>query len=452
MSNKIEASAQPFKPARIEPLTSVEVANIATALQSLVGAQIQDCLQTTSEFGLAFHHERETLWLWLDLNPSRPLVVRIHGRAPSRKKVTRPLLLFVKAHVLGRRLESVRAELSRGRILILTFHRSAAEETTGPCEIEARLYPHGQNIIVRDGPKSVAWTKPKEVPPPLLSNVDVGSGRTWEEVEETWRRLQDAKPERAQGSREGADVLAKEWKRAVSKKEKALVRMREELKEKTSHVYSHVGEWLKINGDLFAAGRVPDEWRDFIDTDQTLAWNIENSFRRAKENLRKAEGTKTRIAQVEKELGDLKAQGPLGHFKKAENEAKNIKQNLLVKAEARGRRMAVTKDLEAYIGKSARDNLALLRRAQPFDFWLHLRDYPGSHAILRRTRGRTVTESEFMEVGKWVVEQSVGKRAHELKGEQFDMLIVECRYVRPIKGDKLGRVNYTNDRVLRVRF
>ena len=126
--------------------------------------------------------------------------------------------------------------------------------------------------------------------------------------------------------------------------------------------------------------------------------------------------------------------------------------NFLVKAEAKGRRHKIGDDLEVYVGKSAADNLAILRRAQPFDYWLHLRERPGSHAILRRTRGRTVSDAELIEAGRWVIEQSTGQRVRELKGERFDLLIVECRFVRPIKGDRLGRVNYSNDRVIHIKL
>jgi hypothetical protein len=71
---------------------------------------------------------------------------------------------------------------------------------------------------------------------------------------------------------------------------------------------------------------------------------------------------------------------------------------------------------------------------------------------MRRARSRQVTDQEFLEAGRWVVEQSLGRRANELHGERHDLLIVECRYVRPIKGDRLGRVHYTHDRVLTIRF
>jgi len=435
---------------RFPSLSLAEIELIAAELNALSGARLQDVFQTKTEIGLEFYHNRETIWLWLDLDPLRPMIVRLNAVPPRRQKVVRPLALFLRSRFVGRRLASAHVDRERGRILILNFHRAPDEEEQGACELEIRLFPHGQNVIARDGNKSVAELKPKEIPAAGLTDIDLPPPRSWPEIEELWRSHRGliAKKEEPSKSKE---TLERDYKKAIEKKEKALERMREELAEKESSELFEVGEWLKINRTL----EVPEKWRRWIDPQKSLAWNIENCFQKAKENTRKAEGTRERIRQVEAELAALR-EGGIEGFAKAREAARTQKQalreNLLAKAEARGRRLKIADDLEAYIGKSAGDNLALLRRAQPFDYWLHLRDHPGSHAILRRTRGRIVSDDEFRKAGIWVVEQSLGKRAHELKGERFDLLIVECRYVRPIKGDKLGRVHYTNDRVLNLKL
>ena len=440
--------AQPKGP--WEPLNITEIEAIANELEAFSGARLQDVFQTKTEMGLEFYHDRRTLWLWVDLDPVRPMVVRLDHVPPRRKKEVRPLTLFLRSRFVGRRMKSVRADRERGRILIMSFHRSTDEEEQGECELEIRLFPHGQNVIARDGTKSVAELKPKELPPATLTDVNLPPPRAWSEIEEIWRsrRTSVAKTEDASKSKQS---LERDYQRAIEKKEKALERMREELVEKTSSPFSEIGEWLKVNGTL----EVPGEWRHLVDPKKSLSWNIEHCFQKAKENARKAEGTRERIRQVEAELAALREAGLEG-FLKARDGARTHKQalreSLLSQAEARGRRLKIADDLEVYVGKSAADNLALLRRAQPFDYWLHLRDQPGAHAILRRTRGRVVSDQEFRQAGVWVVEQSLNKRAHQLKGERFDLLIVECRYVRPIKGDKLGRVHYTNDRVLVLKF
>ena len=117
---------------RVAPLSLAEFSQIAIALQTLVGAQVQDCVQTPSELGLAFYHEREMLWLWFDLHPQRPMIIRFHGKPPGRKSFTRPLLLFIRSRFLGRRLESVRADITQGRVLVFSFHRGLDEGLKTP--------------------------------------------------------------------------------------------------------------------------------------------------------------------------------------------------------------------------------------------------------------------------------------------------------------------------------
>ena len=524
----------------MKSLSLPEIAQIAISSQDLVGAHIQDALQTPTELGLGFYFERESVWLWLDLNPQAPMLARFKGRAPKRKKVMRPLTLFLRSNFFGRRLASVRADLERGRILILSFSRSKEEEAEdpGPCEIEIRLFPRGQNVIARTGKRSVAEIKPKDLavagqttfgesflhkdeatvepefeasgesksnlkfnPKPSAksnssSQTSIDTIRTWDELSEAWLSEQkqpvtgqtsgqtsgaakssdrevldphslganlnsspNSNPNSSLGLSAGAQEAArilKDFERALQKKQKALERMHEEVQAKKSEAetFRQVGDQLKLQGTLEAPRTEPwvSLWSSHVDLKKSLSWNIENTFTKAKERRRKLSGTEERLRIVEKELSAIRDKGPTGFVKNREKSTREASANLLSKSDAKGRRLQLGEGLEVYIGKSAADNLALLRRAQSFDYWLHLRDQPGSHAIMRRGRNRTVTDQEFFEAGQWVIEQSLGSRAAQHKGERFDLLIVECRFVKPIKGDRLGRVNYSNDRVLSVRF
>jgi len=439
-----------LRSSNITPLNLNELAQIAVSLQALVGAQLQDCVQSATEAGLGFYHDRKMVWLWFDLSPQRPLIVRFLNTPPLRKKIARPLTLFIKSRYVGRRLESVRADLSRGRVLTFSFFRAADEETTAPLVIEAHLIPHAANLIATDGKSTVAESKPKELPVQVFTEQRVEPiVRTWDEIATAWQQLQTAAvTKQANVQLTDAGQREKKYQKAVEKKRAALERMAEELALKTSGAHRELGEWLKAQYSL----DVPDEWRELIDSKKSLSWNIEHAFYRAKENERKSAGTRARIAIVEAELQKLEKTGPAKFDLPGKGGAQKPNESLLARAAARGRRHQIASDLDVYIGKSASDNLALLRKAQAFDFWLHLRDHTGAHAILRRTRGRAVTDLEFQEAGRWVLEQSLGLRVKGMKGERFDLLIVECRYVRPIKGDKIGRVNYTNDRVMTIRY
>jgi predicted ribosome quality control (RQC) complex YloA/Tae2 family protein len=427
------------------PLNLTELAQIAVSLQALVGSQLQDCVQSASEAGLGFYHDRQMVWLWFDLHPQRPVIVKLDA-PPSRKKLPRPLTLFIKSRFVGRRLESVSTDMARGRVLVFKFHRAHDEKLQDLPQIEVFLVPHAANLIAIDGKASVAEVKPKDLPSQPFLERDEPIVRTLDDVGREWAFAQSQKSTLSQAP---TDAVAREkkWQKAVEKKRGALERMAEELVLKTSGVYREVGDWLKTNGTLEGAPH-----GELLNLDQNLSWNIEHVFHRAKENERKADGTRARIAQVAAELSLLEKQGPAKFDLPVKGVSAKQTESLLAKAAARGRRHQIGADLEVFIGKSGADNLAILRKAQPFDLWLHLRDFPGAHAIMRRTRGRNVTDAELQEAGQWVIEQSLGQRAQQMRGEKFDLLIVECRYVRPIKGDKLGRVNYSNDRVMTIRY
>jgi predicted ribosome quality control (RQC) complex YloA/Tae2 family protein len=487
----------------MKPLSHLEVIKIANDLQTLVGAQFQECLQNETQIALGFYMQQRLVWLLIDLNPLRPVIVRRHGPVPLKKKITRPLSLFIRSRFLGRRVASVQADELAGRVLRIAFHRAKEEERSDLPVLELRLFAHGQNLIAIDGKAQVAEKKPKDLVPSIMLPTDLQTqSRSWQEIETEYgaelAALRspaatiiaagkgetdcDAGPVKAQTKVLGATVSATDsaTERAVAKKKKALEKMREDLSHKTSGVYRLVGDWIKTHMSL----EVPDEWRECIDVKRSVTENIELAFSRAKDNERKIEGARARIVLLESELKSLlrqdqsQSQDPdlaanstahSVHSAAKSSHSKNTKKgnqnanggkptaaeganSLLARAAAKGRRHKIADDLDVYIGKSAADNLAILRRAQSFDYWLHLRDQPGSHAILRRARGRLVKDVEFIEAGKWVVEQSLGRRSLDLQGERHDLLIVECRFVRPIKGDRLGRVNYSNERVITLRF
>ena len=427
-------------------LTLGELETIAGALNALVGAQLQDVwiFETSlhTQLGLGFYHERAVRWLWFDLNTRLPQLIWLEALPTwAKKKSTKPLTLFIKANVEGQRLLEASVPEGQGKVLRLKFPRA---------EIEARLFVGGVNVIVSANDKTVSLEKIREL---AVHDEPREPGRTWQELTEQWRA--ETAGQKSAGAKSSGDQLSplamaeKQWQRDLEKKQRALEKMRDDLQAKQNPIWRQAGDWLKGEGSLEFPHGVPPLFLEVIDTHRSLSENIELVFKKAKDSERKQEGSRERIILLESEIAILQDRGPHGGSARKQQRPT---QSLLAKAEARGRQLHVADGLDAYIGKSAGDNLALLRKAQPFDYWLHLRDYPGTHAILRRARTRVVKDSEFSLVGSWVAQQSLGKTADELKGIKLDVLIVECRYVRPIKGDKLGRVHYTHDRVLTCRL
>ena len=116
--------------------------------------------------------------------------------------------------------------------------------------------------------------------------------------------------------------------------------------------------------------------------------------------------------------------------------------------EAQGRTLRIRDDLTAVAGKSAADNLKILRKARAWDLWFHMRDYPSSHAVLFRNKSAKVNDKDLFTVAVWFVRNHLGSKAAQHAGEKFSLVVVECRHVKPIKGDKIGRVTFHDERVL----
>jgi hypothetical protein len=100
--------------------------------------------------------------------------------------------------------------------------------------------------------------------------------------------------------------------------------------------------------------------------------------------------------------------------------------------------------LSVLVGRNARENHHLtFRVARPEDVWLHARDVPGSHVVLRDGEGRAAADDlrEAAEVAAFF---------SEARGEaQVDVHVARRKHVKPSKGGP-GRVFVAHSDTLRV--
>ncbi len=102
--------------------------------------------------------------------------------------------------------------------------------------------------------------------------------------------------------------------------------------------------------------------------------------------------------------------------------------------------------INIYYGRSARQNDALtFNVAQPDDLWLHARDVPGSHVVIR-SGGKRVPESTVAEAARLAARHSKARN-----DTAVDVIVTERRHVRRVAGAPPGLVTVSNERVLRVR-
>jgi predicted ribosome quality control (RQC) complex YloA/Tae2 family protein len=115
---------------------------------------------------------------------------------------------------------------------------------------------------------------------------------------------------------------------------------------------------------------------------------------------------------------------------------------------ARVRRVQIDPDWIALIGGSGVENDQLtFRTASPYDFWLHVSDYPGAHVVVRNPKRGT-------EPPPAVLRRAAELAAHFSKaprGEATEVRWTQVRYLRKPRGMPAVRVLLSRFASLRVR-
>ncbi|MDG0817972.1 DUF814 domain-containing protein [Bdellovibrio svalbardensis] len=411
----------------MKALTQQELQTFVSTFKSVLeGAQLQEVL--VSDRGLALSFRQETsYWLILDLVPNTPSMLLFENQNPFKKgPKTKPVSLFLNSHARNLYVHDLFVDEQWGRVVKLLLKNPHRE-----CEVEIRLIPKQCNVIVKADGKQIAWDKPLELClPPKVENPP--APRSMDEFYEEWFA------EQGQGKKTSLDPVAqweKQKQKDLEKKRKALAEIHRQLDSDKESLWQQAGNFLKSEGHT----DVPESLKACIDSRESLSWNIENCFSKAKQLVAKKEGARERLAELLVEIEKLEKS------KFSEKTAKNKLGDLMEKTEARGRKFHLDSGALAYCGKSAADNLALLRQAKAWDYWLHLKDYPGAHAIIHRQRDQEIPLAEIQEVAAWVAKESLSSKSL-MVGQKVAVVMVECRFVRPIKGDKLGRVTYHSEK------
>lgn len=394
----------------------------------LCGARLQDILLTNEVLWLG-HYKKGPLTLGVALQMNRPSLGLVFDELKKQKGLTKPLVLFLRAHFKDKVLHSVSVREDLGRVVELSYGKE------GESKIEIHLIPRAFNIILKTADKKLSFLPPRKLPP-LADFQAPDKVFDVENYLSLWEKEINLKSKNSPRQKE-IDPVAR-LNVLLEKKTKALDALKIEQEKLEMSPHGKVGEWIKANQTL----DVPQDWQELVDAKKTLAENLEVLFSQKKNQKRKLEGNLERQEKLAQELVELRA-GELPPLP-------NKKVDILKKAAASGRRLNLDDKVEAIIGKSAADNLAILRRAQPWDLWLHLKDFPGAHAIVHRPRNTNVTHEDLRRVALWTLEATLKKRKPQ-SGEKYDFIYTECRYVKPLKGDRLGRVTYQNANTLTFR-
>lgn len=102
---------------------------------------------------------------------------------------------------------------------------------------------------------------------------------------------------------------------------------------------------------------------------------------------------------------------------------------------------------EIWVGKSAKDNdLLSFHCANGLDWWLHARDCPGSHVVVRLQKGEELNEETLHDAAELALRHSKDK------GQGAgDVTLTQVKYLVPVKGTP-GKVMLSKHKTLRVKL
>ncbi len=424
--------------------------------EELTGSQLQEVQSTSDGLVLGFYryqvqhdHSPKTVWLVLDLDKIFPFIGLFdHNPWPKIKKTT-PTGLFMNSNFKNHHLEKIAVIPNYGRVA--EFHFKSPDMKL---KMELRLIPKQANLVLMADKKTISWDKVKE-----LSEVDTRLESEYLDKEQRsvhfifkqWLNRRSKIKVDSTSDEKNSSNPYNQWvnkqKKEITKKEKALLQIDQQLTEMNSIPWSEMGEYLKVYG----LKNIKLEWTAHLDLSKKTSDNIEKCFTKMKQAASKTEGALNRKEQLKKEISMLSNQSEEAfklHLDRLMTKQSGVGQRKA--SESQFRRLNIPDStLIVLMGKSAQDNLQLLRQAKAWDLWIHLKDYPSAYAIMQKAKEQKVSDSAMVQASQWLVKESM-KNKKNLAGAKLSVVITECRHVRPIKGDRIGRVTYHHARELLI--
>lgn len=427
--------------------------------------------------------------LLLDLyRPEGPFTLLI-SLAPGKTRIHRALdkqaaavtlqrfAQFLRSRIKGGRITAVR-QVASDRIVKLVVDR--AGETT---VLWARLWSSAANIIAtgeggiildafyrrpKRGEVSGGRYNPEEGPAPDKREYEVrtefipGEGETVNYLVAAF--YGDMSEE------DNLEAVRQRLVQSLSRREIKLSSTLEEVKKKFESSsryedYKHWGNlimanlyrlkrgdgWLKLTSE--DTGEAPAE----IELDP-LKSPVENGeayfarYKKAKQGLSLLEEEKERLEGLRRRVRESMDRAL------AADSAEELRQETTPDGSGGNRRLRTDKDLPGLsfnshgftllIGRNAKENDELLRKhVRGNDYWLHVRDYPGSYVFIKCHSGKSVPLEVLLDAGNLALLYSKGRQAG-----QADLYYTKVKYLRRARDGKRGTVIPTQEKNLHVRL
>ena len=417
----------------------------------LAGAQLQEIQCTADGVVLGFYRftqSPKTVWLVVDLDIQFPYMGLFDHNPWARLKSVKPVGLFLNSHFKNRNVYEIQTVENMGRVARIYFSSQL------DFYIEIRLIPKQPNLLALANDKKISWDIVRELEPQEQSELQLTSeeARSVAFMNKQWlqRRSKSKSESVSVGSSQQSpyDKWLKQKQKDLDKKRKALEAIEQQISPTLVQTYQEIGQHLKVYGYK----NMPPEYSAHVDFDKKVSWNIEKLFEKSKTLVSKSEGAQKRKSILLSEIADL---SHLSEVRFAQElEKASLKKNQLqirrpTEAQLRKNVLDADKNIICWMGKNAQENMKLLRSSKPWDLWIHLKDYPSAYAILQRNKEQKIPDQSLIQAAHWLAQESF-KTKKNIDGLKLAVVVVECRHVRPIKGDKLGRVTYHHPRELLI--
>ncbi len=385
-------------------LNTTELDYLIDSVSFLKGAEFQTVLGLRDIIVLKFW-DRGVIWLLFNLSLNTPFFLAFKKETPLNtillnKAKKRPLNLFLHTHFKGSSLTNIQRIKEYGRLIRFYFNNSTE------FYIEFRAYPGGLNLTAVKKGKQVYWAKPL-----LLSKLS-----------ENYFPKAIRSPDVI--IKQGLDFLRVknddvQIERQIDKIATAKMKIKEGLKFLRSDGYKRFSEFLVNETKLVR------DLEGLYKKKLSLRENIEWGYKQQKLK-------DVKIKRLEKRLIELA-------------QKTSVKKNLkILKSKTDKARvlrfLEISKEIRAFCGKSAKENMELLRKAKSWYIWMHLKDYPSGHLILDIPKNYKISEKDLKQCGLFLFKTAAPKKLHSVNRVKFEVIFTEVKFVKSVKSAKNGLV------------
>ncbi len=412
-----------------------------------------------------------------------PATARLHITTHSLTNPQTPPLFcqFLRARFQGARIEDIR-QIGNDRIVELQINGKE-----GACAIVCELTGNKANILALDAERRVlrdlthqhrlagqAYVSPSQrnrTHEPAASRFGgtIGGMLPISGAIDSYYRDQEATHTIDQVRTERLRIL----KKTLKKEHRLIEAWRNDLSRAIAYrAYARYGELIKANLSAIAKGSDHIEMTDYFDDTlpnisipldpmKSAQGNMDDYFRKHRKYLAAERTLKPRIERAEHGLEQLRQeitrieQGawmppplPPAHLNDIRTVRTTNRKGHLATDQRSGpfRRFISTDGLPIFVGRNARENDELtFGLAKSDDLWLHARGTPGSHVVVRLSKGTDPPPETLRDAAMLALLYSDLK-----KSGKGDVIHTRRKWVKKAKGQAPGAVVVTQEKSLHI--